>query len=250
MEDKIIEVKGLYKKHYVEDYVKNNYTKNLLKSLFFKTNDKQPTLSDGEYWSLFDINFTLNKGDSLAILGDRESGKSLLLKLLTNRLYPDFGTIQIPNKFTLMDKLRVGIDGNLSVQENLYLKAALITISKKELDSKIDLIFEFAEIDNNMLNKQWKYLNIDIRNKIMYSFLVICHHDFFVVDGLTHIGNEAYAIKCKEKIAQISKKTTFIIATRHSRKVKDICNKALILEKGKVKFFGDMDDALEVYDKK
>ncbi len=249
MEDIIIEVKNLYKKHYVEDYVKNNYMNQILKSLFFKTKDKQPTLSDGEHWSLYDINFTLNKGDSLAILGDRESGKTLLLKILTNRLYCDFGTIQVPSKFTLMDKLRVGIDGNLTVHENIYLKSALILISKKEVNQKMDLIFEFAQLDKSILNKEWKYLTEDIRNKIMYSLLVVCYHDFFVVDGLTHIGNEIYAKKCKERIAQISDKTTFIIATRHSRKVKDICNKALILEKGKMKFFGEINDALKVYNK-
>ena len=245
---KVIEVKNLYKKHYNDDETKYRYTKNILSSLFEKNKNKKPMLNDGEFWSLQDITFTLNKGDSLAVLGDRNSGKSLLLKLLTNRLYPDYGTLKSPKDSTFLDALRVGLNGHISVLENLYLKSALLSLPKKIVDENIDNILDFAEFDRNILGKEWKYLTADFKNKIMYAFFVICRHNFFVVDGLTHVGDTAFANKGKEKIAQISKNSTFIIATRHARKVKDICTKVLILDKGKMIFFGDIKDGLKIYD--
>ena len=248
MNDKILEVKNLYKKYYNDDETKYKYAKNIL-TTFSTTNENEvPMLEKGEYWSLEDISFSLNKGDSLAILGDRSSGKSLLLKLLTNRLYPDYGTIISPSNSTVLEELRLGINGHLSVLENLYLKAALVSISKKTVLNNIDNILKFAEFDRDVLNTQWKYLTSDSKNKIMYSFLVNCKHDFFVVDGLTHIGDTEFANKCKDMIVQVSEDSTFVIATRHSRKVKHICNKLLILDKGKMTFFGEIEEGLKNYD--
>ncbi|WP_455757812.1 ATP-binding cassette domain-containing protein [Sulfurimonas sp.] len=248
MNDRILEVKNLYKKYYNDDETKYKYSKNILTTLTSTYENELPVLQKGEYWTLEDISFSLNKGDSLAILGDRASGKSLLLKLLTNRLHPDYGTIISPNNSTVLEELRLGISGHLSVLDNLYLKAALVSIPKNIVFDNIDKILKFAEFDREILNTQWKYLTSDAKNKIMYSFLVNCKHNFFVVDGLTHIGDTKFANKCKDMIEQVSEESTFIIATRHSRKVKHICNKVLILDNGKMTFFGEIEEGLKNYD--
>ncbi|MDF1875019.1 ABC transporter ATP-binding protein [Sulfurimonas sp. SAG-AH-194-I05] len=249
MREVILEVKKVYKKYYNDDETKYKYTKKNLKSLFQDTREDTPTLDKGETWSLENISFSLNKGDSLAILGDRNSGKSILIRLLSETLYSDYGSIKSPQKRTVLKDLRLGISGHLNVIDNLYLKAALVSISKKSLDSNIHSLLDFAELDNEILTTPWKYLTTDIKNRIMYSFFVTCRRDFFIVDGITHVGDAEFAKKCKKEIVKISESSTFIIATRKASKVKNICNKVLILEKGKMIFFGSLKDGLTMYEK-
>ena len=244
----VIELKNIYKKFYKDEDVKKKYTKKIITNLQTDLSQETPYLDVDEFWVLKNISLQIEKGDSLAIIGDRESGKSILLKIITKRLQGDFGISQVNGKCTfLLDELRVGLSGYLTGWDNLYLKAALMGVSKSNVNDKIEEIMDFTELDVKLLEKPWKYYTSDIKNRIMYSFIVHCRYDIFVVDGLTHVGNEVFAKKCKEKIAQISRESTFIIATRHVRKVKDICDKLVVLEKGEIKFFGNIEDGLKSY---
>ncbi|MFW5442777.1 MAG: ABC transporter ATP-binding protein [Methylococcaceae bacterium] len=248
MNGNIIELKNIYKKFYKDEEVKQKYTKKIITNLQTDLTQEPPYLDTDEFWVLKNISLQIKQGDSLAIIGARESGKSILLKIISNRLQRDYGLREVNGKCTfLLDELRVGLNGYLSGWENLYLKAALTGISKSTVNDMIDEIMDFSELDIKLLEKPWKYNTTEIKNRIMYSFVVHCRYDIFIVDGLTHVGNEAFAKKCKEKIAEISRESTFIIATRHARKVKDICNKLLVLEKGEIKFFGDINDGLKFY---
>jgi len=248
MNGNVIELNSIYKKFYKDEDVKKKYTKKIIKSLQTDFSQETPYLDTDEFWVLKNISLQIKKGDSLAIIGDRESGKSILLKIITNRLQGDFGISHVNGRCTLLlDELRVGLSGYLNGWDNLYLKAAFMGMSKCSVNEKIEEMMNFAELDIKLLEKPWKYYTSEIKNRIMYSFIVHCRYDIFIVDGLTHVGNEIFASKCKEKIAEISRESTFIIATRHVRKVKGLCDKLLVLEKGEIKFFGNIDDGLKSY---
>ena len=190
-------------------------------------------ISYNEFWALKDINFTLNKGDRLGILGLNGAGKSTLLKVIAGVLKATEGTVTAKGKIAPLLELGAGFDQQYTGRENIYLYGAVLGFSKKFLDEKLDEIIEFSELG--------KFIDVPVKN---YSSGMKSRLGFSVADAKFRKKSEA-------KIMSMFDKGVTVLFVSHSLdQVKRLCNKAILLEKGKIISHGSIEEVSKVYEEK
>lgn len=199
---------------------------------------------------LTDISFQIEKGDFFGIVGRNGSGKSTLLKLLANIYTPDKGLIQINGSLIPFIELGVGFNPELTGRENVYLNGALLGFSQQEMDSMYDEIVEFAEIERFMDQKLKNYSS-GMQVRLAFSIAIRAKSDILVLDEVLAVGDEAFQKKCNVFFNNIKKdkSKTVILVTHSMESVRRYCNKALMLEKGKIVAFGDPEEVADDYSK-
>jgi len=212
----------------------------------FGMSSRPDKLRKGEFWAVDNLSFELNKGETFGIIGPNGSGKTTLLKMLNGIFWPDKGKISIRGKVGALIAVGAGFHPMLTGRENISINAAIIGMTKRELERKFDDIVEFAEI-GDFLDSPVKFYSSGMYVRLGFAVAVHCEPDLLLVDEVLAVGDVNFQNKCLKKMQEILDKTTVIFVSHNMNSVRLLCNRCLALSKGKVLSMGDTSDVINVY---
>lgn len=192
-----------------------------------------------EFWADRHINFELEKGDMLGIIGTNGAGKSTLLKAVSGIMVPTEGNMEINGSIAALLELGSGFDGDLTVKENTYLRGAMLGYTRAFMDEKYDEIIKFAELEE-FQNHYFKQLSSGMKSRLAFSIACLVHPDILILDEVLSVGDGAFKKKSADRMKQIlSGGVTGVLVSHSVSQVREMCNKILWLEKGNQIYFGD-----------
>ncbi|HFU4116835.1 TPA: ABC transporter ATP-binding protein [Streptococcus suis] len=196
---------------------------------------------------LKDINFEVEEGDFFGIVGRNGSGKSTLLKIISQIYVPEKGKVVVNGKLVSFIELGVGFNPELTGKENVYLNGAMLGFTTEEVDAMYDDIVDFAEL-REFMNQKLKNYSSGMQVRLAFSVAIKAQGDILILDEVLAVGDEAFQRKCNDYFLERKKsgKTT-ILVTHDMGAVKKYCNKAVLIENGLVKAFGDPFDVANQY---
>lgn len=196
---------------------------------------------------LQDINFEVKKGDFLGIVGRNGSGKSTLLKIISGIYHPNEGSVDTVGKLVPFIELGVGFNPELTGRENVYMNGALLGFSPKEMDLMYDEIVEFAEL-NDFMEQKLKNYSSGMQVRLAFSIAIKAEADILVLDEVLAVGDESFQRKSSEYFSKLrSNDKTVILVTHDMGAVRKYCNKAILLNDGKVVLEGTPEDVANEY---
>ena len=215
------------------------------KELFIKKL-KGEKLRFNEFWALKDVSFELKKGERLGILGLNGAGKSTLLKVIAGVYKPTKGSVQRYGHMAPMIELGAGFDPNYTGRENIFLYGSVLGFSK----SKYDEILEFSEL-GEFIDVPIKNYSSGMKARLGFSIATVVEPEILILDEVLSVGDAKFRKKCEKKMKKMFDHGVTVLFVSHSlAQVKRLCNKAIILEHGQLIAKGDIDDVVEIYEKK
>lgn len=200
-----------------------------------------------EFWALNDISFTVEKGDRVGVLGFNGAGKSTLLKVIAGVLKPTKGSVKVNGVIAPMLELGAGFDMNYSGKENIFLYGATMGYSRKFIEEKYDEIVEFSEL-GDFIDVPVKNYSSGMRARLGFAIATAVQPEILILDEVLSVGDAKFRQKSEAKIRSMFDKGITVLFVSHStQQVLNICNKAIILEKGKLIAQGDAKEICEKY---
>lgn len=240
MEDYIIEVEDVsIKFNLAKEKVDN------LKDFFIRK--VKGKISYEEFWALKDINLKIKRGCSIGLIGLNGCGKSTLLKTIAGVLKPTKGKVTVKGSLAPLIELGAGFDMDLTARENVFLNGAILGYSRKQMEEYYDEIVEFSELQEFM-DVPIKNFSSGMISRIAFAIATIGKPDILIVDEVLSVGDFRFQQKCEERIKNIISENTTVLFVSHSiEQVKMICEKAVWIENGRIKSFGDVDEICDQY---
>ena len=237
-DDYSIEVKNVTKKFKVY-YDKPNTLKERL--VFWKNNKAE------ERTVLEDINVKIKRGDTVALIGVNGSGKSTLLKLMTKIIYPTKGEIITRGKLTSLLELGAGFHQDFTGRENIYFNASIFGLTRNEIEKKIDDIIEFSELGEFIDNPVRTYSS-GMYMRLAFSIAINVDAEILLIDEILAVGDQHFQDKCFHKLTELKESEKTIVIVSHSlNSIKNLCNRAIWINKGHVEMDGKADKVIEEY---
>jgi len=211
-------------------------------------NDRSKVTSSKYVWSLKDVNFEIEKGDVVGVIGRNGAGKSTLLKILSRITSPTSGFVKIKGKVASLLEVGTGFHPELTGRENIYLNGSILGMSKLEISNKINDIIEFAEVQ--------KYVDTPVKRyssgmyvRLAFSIAAHLEPDILIIDEVLAVGDASFQKKCMDKMKEISGKDgrTILFVSHSMASIQNLCTKGIVLNNGKVQFVGPMQDAVTKY---
>ena len=200
-----------------------------------------------EFWALQDVNFTLHKGDRIGILGLNGAGKSTLLKVIAGVYKPTTGKVTRKGVLAPLLELGAGFDKQYTARENIYLYGAVLGYSKAFIDEKFDEIVEFSELEE-FLDVPLKNFSSGMKSRLGFAICTAVNPDILILDEVLSVGDAKFRKKSEKRVMDMFEEGVTVLFVSHSlAQVKRICNKAMILDHGKMLAFGDIDEIAEQY---
>ncbi len=193
------------------------------------------------------VSFDIHQGEFVGIVGRNGSGKSTLLKLLANIYYPEKGKIEINGNLVPFIELGVGFNPELTGRENVYLNGALLGFSNKEMDAMYDEIVRFAEIEPFMDQKLKNYSS-GMQVRLAFSIAIRARGDILILDEVLAVGDAAFQEKCNDYFASLKGQQTVILVTHSMENVRQFCDRAILIEQGKITAEGDPETVATAYE--
>lgn len=192
-----------------------------------------------EFWADWDVNFELERGDMLGIIGSNGAGKSTLLKAVSGIMVPTKGHMEVNGCVAALLELTSGFDGDLTVRENTYLRGAMLGYTRKFMDEKYAEIIEFAELQN-FQDRAFKQLSSGMKSRLAFSIACLVNPDILILDEVLSVGDGAFRKKSGDKMKSIlDSGVTGILVSHSIPQVRELCNKILWLDHGKQVAFTD-----------
>jgi ABC-2 type transport system ATP-binding protein len=192
-----------------------------------------------EFWALRDVDVTVDEGETVGLIGPNGAGKSTLLKVLAGILRPTTGTVDVQGRIASLLELGAGFNGELSGRENVYLNAALLGLSRKEVDRLLESIVAFSE-QGPRIDDPVKHYSSGEYVKLAFSIAVHVDPDVLLVDEVLAVGDEAFARKCLAKIEEFQQAGKTILFVTHSLDlVTQLCTRGIVVDRGRVQYDGD-----------
>ena len=218
-----------------------------LKDYIFKTIKRE--IQYNEFWALKNVSFSVEKGDRVGILGLNGAGKSTLLKVISGVFKPTEGHVDKHGKMVPLLELGAGFDPQYTGKENIYLYGAMLGYTKKFIDSKYDEIVEFSELQKFM-DVPVKNYSSGMKSRLGFSIATVVEPKILILDEVLSVGDAKFRKKSEKKIMSMFDSGVTVLVVSHSlEQVQRLCNKAMILEKGKLIAYGDIDPISEQYSK-
>lgn len=223
---------------------------NSLKMTFIRLFDRKKRVKKSDFWALRHITFNVEKGDVVGLIGANGAGKSTLLKVVSGVLKPTEGSVEVDGVISPMIELGAGFDQDLTARENIYLNGAILGYSKEFLDSKFDEIVEFSEL-REFLDVPVKNFSSGMVAKLAFSISTIVEPEILIVDEILSVGDIKFQEKSKGKMMSMIKGGTTVLYVSHSlESIKDLCNKVIWLDHGKMIMAGETEKVCDAYYKK
>jgi lipopolysaccharide transport system ATP-binding protein len=208
----------------------------------------EPQLRSGEFWALQDIDFSLEPGDALGIMGINGSGKTTLLRILNGTYRPDAGKVMLKGRVGALIAAGAGFSPMLSGRENVYISGTLLGMTPTEISRRFDEIADFAELAD--------FIDMPVRNyssgmsvRLGFAVAVLGSPDILLVDEVLAVGDLRFQKKCFDRIQQLRRAGTTILFVSHAPgAVWSICNKGLLIDRGRSEGIVSVEDACRAYD--
>ena len=216
--------------------------KKRFKAIFFKnTPCKKKKAVDN-------ISFKIHKGESVALFGKNGAGKSTILKMITEVAFPTNGEIKIDGRVSALLELTSGFDPEFTGRENIYLKGQILGLSNEDIKRLEPIIIEFAELDD-YIDQPVRTYSSGMKARLGFSINVNIEPEILIVDEALSFGDEEFRRKCIRKINQLLEKdnVTLLYVTHATRTAKDFCKRGMVMQKGKLIYDGDIDEAMNIY---
>lgn len=199
------------------------------------------------FWALKDINFHIEKGEVVGLIGSNGAGKSTLLKVISGVLKPTEGSVVVNGVISPMIELGAGFDQELTARENIYLNGAILGYSKKFLDEKFEEIVEFSEL-RDFLEVPVKNFSSGMVAKLAFSIATIVNPEILIVDEILSVGDIKFQEKSKNKMMELIKGGTTVLYVSHSiASIQEICTRAIWIEHGKMIAEGPAEELCNKY---
>lgn len=185
-----------------------------------------------DFWALHDIDFQVNPGDSIGIIGKNGAGKSTLLKILSKITPPTSGKIITRGRIASLLEVGTGFHPELTGRENVYLNGSILGMRKREIDAKFDEIISFAGTEQ-FLDTPLKHYSSGMSLRLAFSVAAFLEPEILVIDEVLAVGDADFQKKCLGKMEDVSKSGRTILFVSHSMTaIQSLCNKSLFIEKG------------------
>jgi lipopolysaccharide transport system ATP-binding protein len=220
-------------------------------ALVGETNDRQTLGSSNYVWSLKDINFEVDKGDIVGVIGKNGAGKSTLLKILSKVTAPTTGSVKMKGRIASLLEVGTGFHPELTGRENIYLNGAILGMRRHEITRKLDEIIAFAGVE--------RYVDTPVKRYssgmyVRLAFAVAAHleSEILIIDEVLAVGDAEFQKKCLGKMGDIAKGDgrTILFVSHNMAAIKSLCNKGILLNNGKLIFGGSQISTVEHYQKK
>ncbi len=254
-EQNIIEIRNL-KKEYKLGVINTGSLVNDLKSWKAKKGNKVDPNSKVEterffgekFYALNGVNLDVKKGEALGIIGGNGAGKSTLLKILSRITSPTEGEAVIRGRVTSMLEIGTGFNGELTGRENIYLNGAILGMSRKEIDSKLDEIIEFSEC-REFIDTPVKRYSSGMYVKLAFSVAAHLDSEIMIMDEVLAVGDVAFQRKCINKMIDAihDDNKTVLYVSHNMATVQALCSRCVVLKAGKIIFDGSPEDAIAIY---
>ena len=219
------------------DNLKEYFVKFVTHKLMFK-----------EFWALRDISFTVEKGERLGILGFNGAGKSTLLKTIAGVLKPTKGSVKVHGVIAPLLELGAGFDSNYSGKENIFLYGATMGYSRKYIQEKYDEIVEFSEL-KDFIDVPIKNYSSGMKARLGFAIATAVEPEVLILDEVLSVGDAKFRRKSEAKVTSMFDKGVTVLFVSHStEQVRRLCDKAIILEKGKIIAQGEVNEICDLYD--
>ena len=203
-----------------------------------------------EFWALKNVSFDVKKGDRVGIMGLNGAGKSTLLKVIAGVLKATEGTVETKGVIVTLLELGAGFDRQYTGAENIFLYGAVLGYSKEFIQEKYDEIVEFSELG--------KFIDVPVKNyssgmkaRLGFSVATIVEPEILILDEVLSVGDAKFRKKCEKKIqGMFDKGITVLFVSHSSQQVLRMCNKGILLEHGQLVAQGDVQDIVDLYERK
>ncbi|MCI2228376.1 ABC transporter ATP-binding protein [Polaribacter sp. MSW13] len=213
-----------------------------------ETNDRSKKGNSDYVWALRDINFEVERGDVVGIIGRNGAGKSTLLKILSKVTGPITGSIKYNGKIASLLEVGTGFNGEMTGRENIFLNGAILGMTKKEIISKLDEIIEFSGCER-YIDTPVKRYSSGMTVRLAFAVAAFLEPDILIVDEVLAVGDADFQKKAIGKMKDISTSggRTVLFVSHNMASVKSLCTRAIVLENGKVSIDTDVDNAISYY---
>lgn len=200
-----------------------------------------------EFWALKEVAFEVGRGQTVGIIGRNGAGKSTLLQVLCGTLNPTGGSVEINGRVAALLELGAGFSGEFTGRENVYLNAGVLGLTQHEIEDRFDRIVAFADI-GDFLDQPVKTYSSGMYVRLAFAVVIHVDADILIVDEALAVGDIAFQAKCMVELKRLMDKGTTVLFVSHdTSSVRNLCQKVLWLEGGKVRDFGDPESILGRY---
>jgi ABC-2 type transport system ATP-binding protein len=205
------------------------------------------TSPKGDFWALRNINFQVNTGEAVGLMGANGEGKSTLLRIIAGVLLPDEGSVTVNGGVAPLIELTGGLKSDLTARDNIGLVAGLHGVSRSELKKRFDSIVEFAEV-GDFLDTPVRHFSSGMKVRLGFSIVTSIDEPIILVDEALAVGDAAFKEKCYIRMKDLLNqgKTLFLVSHKE-RDLKEFCTRGLYLKNGSLAVNGTLTEALNAY---
>lgn len=200
------------------------------------------------FMALNGIDMTVYQGEAVGIIGSNGAGKSTLLKLISQITAPTAGKIELYGRVASMLEVGTGFNGEMTGRENVYMNGAILGMTKEEIDAKMEDIIEFSEV-RDFIDTPVKRYSSGMYVKLAFSVAAHLDSEIMIMDEVLAVGDVAFQKKCLSKMRDVAKQEgrTVLYVSHNMSTIRQLCDRCVVLDKGKVVFNGDVEKAISVY---
>ena len=204
-------------------------------------------LRTAEFWALDDVSIELKRGEVLGLIGANGSGKTTLLRMLAGIFPPDKGEIAVRGRVGALISVGAGFHPHMTGRENVYVNGAILGMTKAEIDERFDAIVSFAEI-GDFLDAPVSTYSSGMRVRLGFAIAAHVDPDVMLVDEILAVGDQSFRAKCNRRMARFRDDNRSIILVSHNlHQIRNICDRTVVLERGRALFAGDTDEAVDFH---
>jgi len=205
-------------------------------------------LKRSSYWALKDISFSINKGETIGVIGRNGVGKTTLLRLLSNIISPDRGLVsRVAGLRTVLLSIQAGFIGSLTGRQNAIISGITLGLSKRKMESCIDAIVEFAELQD-FIDQPLAAYSAGMRARLGFAVAMHVDPDILLIDEAISVGDEAFRKKSAAVIqGRVQANETTVLVTHNAQMAKSLCTRLIWIEAGLIRMMGEPEAVLERY---
>jgi len=243
----IITVKNLGKKYRINESSVGNYRRLIEELTLWKKNRNQSKADEREFWALQGLDFTVDAGETLGIIGSNGSGKSTLLKILARVTWPTTGRVEIFGRVSALLEVGTGFHLELSGRENVFLSGAMLGMKRSEVTRHFDEIVEFSGVQK-FIDTPVKRYSSGMFLRLAFSIMTHLRSDILIIDEILAVGDAQFQEKCIAKMQSIIREgRTLLFVSHQVEKIRSLCNKTLWIKEGHLFQSGPTDEVLSQY---
>lgn len=201
-----------------------------------------------EFWALSGIDLTINKGETIGIIGSNGAGKSTLLKIISHITAPTAGRVLINGRISSMLEVGTGFNPEMTGRENIYINGAILGMTKAEIDNKMDSIIAFSECEE-FIDTPVKRYSSGMYVKLAFSVASHLDNEIVIMDEVFAVGDVRFQKKCTDKMRSLAEQDgrTILFVSHSIVSIRQVCQRVVVLEKGRIVFDGNTESAIEYY---